>query len=167
MPLKLDFQFKLTPDLTKIVGAYTHSLKAEVNKVLSLLNGTGANQADKLYYAKPTIAGSATLTLDLNGGGLVDQFGDALVFARIKALLLINDPANPNTINLVRPASNGVPLFLAAGDGEPVHPGGFTAKFWPGATAIVVTATTGDLIDVVNTASGSVTPEIWIAGASA
>ena len=167
MPLnKSELAIRISPELLKAIGAQTLSQKLETSKVLALAAGTGAGQADRFYYAKPSIAGSATLTLDLNGGGLVDPYGDALAFARIKKLIVFNE-LGPNTINVVRPASNGVPLFLAAGDGEPVHVGGITIKYWPGATAIVVTAGTGDLIDIVNTAAGAVTPEIWIEGASA
>ena len=72
MALKSEFAVRVTPELTKAIGAYTLSLKPEIQKVLALANGVGASQADKLYYSKPTISGSATLTLDLTGGGLVD-----------------------------------------------------------------------------------------------
>lgn len=166
MALKSELAIRVSPELTKLIGAYTASIKPEIQKVLALANGVGANQADRLYYAKPTIGGSATLTLDLTGGGLVDPFGDALAFVRIKQIVIWNE-VGPNTINLQRPASNGLPFLLAAGDAAPVHSGGLVALFWPGVTAIPVTAGTGDLIDFVNTAAGNVTPEIWIVGASA
>lgn len=168
MPLKTDLTLRLKPELTKVIGSYTLVEATEFSQVLSLVTGVGANQADKLYYAKPTIVGSATLTLDVaTAGGLFDIYGDAFALARLKFLLLVNPSTNPNTINLQRPAANGVPLFLAVSDGEPVHPGGFVVKWFPGATAIPVTAATADLIDIVNTAAGNVTPEIWIGGASA
>ena len=167
MPLKSDLVVRLTPELTKLVGAFTFPLRPEISKTLTLLTGTGLNQADRLYYSKPTIAGSATLTLDVaTGGGLLDPFGDAVAMVKLKYILIVNE-LGPNTINLVRPASNGVPIYLAAGDGEPIHLGGLALKFWPTLAGIPVTAATADLIDIVNTAAGSVTPDILIGGTSA
>lgn len=167
MPLILDLNLRLKATLDKVLGGITGSLPVDLGRVQKLLSGVGLNQADKLYYAKPIIAGSATLQLDLAGGGLVDLYGDALAFARVKMILLLSDLALcPNVINLQRPA-NGVPIYLAAADGEPLRPGGMLLKVWPDATAIAVTAGTGDLIEIVNTAAGNVQPEILIAGASA
>jgi hypothetical protein len=48
-----------------------------------------------------------------------------------------------------------------------VRPGGLAVLAAPDATAYVVTAGTGDLIDIVNTAAGNVAPEIYLIGASA
>lgn len=134
---------------------------------IELTSGTGSGQADLIFHDQRTLAASATEDLDL-AGSLADAYGTTLTFARIKALLVIAAAANTNNVNVTRPASNGVPLFLAAGDGIPVRPGGAFAWFAPDATAVAVTAGTGDLVTFTNSSSGtSVTYDVVIIGASA
>ena len=71
-------------------------------------------------------------------------------------------------MRVTRPASNGVPLFLAASDGLDVKPGGCFLWLAPDATGVAVTAGTGDLINIANSSSGtSVTYDVVIIGASA
>jgi len=68
---------------------------------------------------------------------------------------------------VVRDSTSGAPLFLAAGDGIPVKPGGM---FWwhdPSAGGVAVTPSTGDLLNLVNSGAGtSVTCDVVIVGAS-
>jgi hypothetical protein len=122
-----------------------------------------------MYYARPTIGGSATLTLDVaTAGGLFDVFGDAFALVKLKLIVIKSDlTLCPNVVNLQRPAANGVPLFLAVSDGIPVRPGGGLIWWAPDLTGVGVVAATADLIDIVNTAAGNVQPEILIVGASA
>jgi hypothetical protein len=166
MGLITDVSLRVKPNLSKVVGNQTLAQLLDIGKAFTWASGVIVDTADKVYYAKPTIGGSATLTLDFSGG-LLDIFGDAFVLARLKMLLVLNDVANPNPINVQRPASNGLVLFGAASDLIPVRPGGFLLWGAPDATGIVVTAATGDLLDFVNTAAGNVTPEILAIGASA
>lgn len=130
-------------------------------------NGVGANQADRIWSDTRTLSASATEDLDL-AGVLTDAFGAALTFARIKALFVSAAAGNTNNVNITRPAANGVPLFLAAGDGIAVRPGGFLGWACSDATGVAVTAGTGDLITVTNSAGGTgVTYSVVIIGASA
>ena len=168
MPLKTELTIRLRPTLTKVLGGQTLSEMPEFFRALTLLTGVVLNQADKLYYSKPTIAGSATLTLDLIGGGLVDVYGDAFGPARLKVILINSDLAVcPNVITLQRPAANGLPLFGAASGSLPVRPGGGLLWWAPDLTGVLVTAGTGDLLDLVNTAGGNVQPDVYLIGASA
>jgi hypothetical protein len=76
--------------------------------------------------------------------------------------------SNTNNVRVTRPASNGVPLFLAASDGIDILPGGCFLWAAPAATTVTVTAGTGDLINVANSSSGtSVTYSVVIIGTSA
>lgn len=135
-------------------------------KNIELATGTSANQADMLWHDQRTLTASATEDLDL-AGVLTNAFGVTQTFARIKGLVVYAAAANTNNVNVTRPASNGVPLFLAASDGIPVHPGGIFAWVAPGA-AVTVTAGTGDLLTFTNSAgSTSVTYDVIIFGASA
>ncbi len=133
----------------------------------ALASGTGAGQADKLWTDTRTLAASATEDLDL-AGVLVDAFGTTTTFVKVKAVIVAAAAANTNNVNLTRPASNGVPLFLAAGDGIAVRPGGMVAIFAPDATGYAVTAATGDLLTLTNSAgTTSVTYDVVIIGTSA
>jgi len=61
-----------------------------------------------------------------------------------------------------------VPLFLAASDGISVRPGGLFCWAAPDATAVAVTAGTGDLLAIANSGAGtSVTYDVVIIGSSA
>ena len=134
---------------------------------LVLTSGTGANQADLIFHDQRTIAASDNEDLDL-AGTLVDAFGATLTFARIKAVLFAAAAGNTNNVQVTRPATLGVPLFLAASDGIAVRPGGVFMWAATDATGVAVTAGTADLINVANSGSGTtVTYDVVIVGASA
>ena len=141
--------------------------KAALSKVVSqaFSSGVGLNQIDRLLVDERTITGSGTDSLDFAGGGLLDVLGAAWAPARIKLLVVIN--LGPNDIQVQRPAANGIPLYLAASDGEQIPINGWLVKNWPSAAGIVVTAGTGDLLNIVNTAAGTITYQIICGGASA
>lgn len=135
---------------------------------LSLLSGVAAGMVDRVFTDTRTLAPSATEDLDL-AGVLVDAFGAAITFAKIKAVILKAASGNTNNVRVTRPASNGFPLYVAAGDGEDIPPGGFTAKAASGAAGWgTVTPGTGDLITVTNGGAGTpVSYDIVILGTSA
>jgi hypothetical protein len=134
-----------------------------------LLDGTGAGQINRWFQDTRSLNASANENLDLAGGGLVDEFGVALTFARVKVLMIACPSTNVGDIRITRPATNGVPIYLAAGDGQDVAPG--EAKLLicrSDATAIVVTAGTGDLINVANQSGAQANSySVFIAGSSA
>lgn len=143
---------------------------AQVAKSLSYDSGVGAAQADLLFSDTRSLAGSATEDLDLAGATYTDAFGTALAFARVKLIWFYAATANnaANKVNVTRPASNGVPWFLAAGDGIALAAGAGFLWFDPGATGVAVTAATGDLITVTNSAgTNTVSYDVLIVGASA
>jgi len=135
-------------------------------KKISFATGTGIGQGDKLWHATRTILASATDTLDL-AGSLTDGLGDPVTFVRIKALMVVGAPANAGNITLRRPATNGVPLFDTVSAGLPIVAGGMLMWVAPTAAGVVVTAGTGDLIDLVNTVASTVNCDVVILGASA
>lgn len=137
------------------------------NAAIELTSGTGSNQADLIFHDQRTLAASGTEDLDL-AGSLTDAYGTTLTFARIKAIMVTAASGNTNNVQVTRPASNGVPLFLAAGDGIPVLPGGVFLWVAPNAAGVAVTAGTGDLLTFTNSAgTTSVTYDVVIIGASA
>jgi hypothetical protein len=140
-----------------------------ITAAIDLTNGVGAGQADRVFADTRTLAASAAEDLDLSGT-LLDAFGAAVVFARVKALVIKADAANTNNVVLSRPAANGVPLFSAASDAVAVRPGGLLVLACGAAdvNGYVVTAATGDLINLANSGAGTpVTYSIIVIGASA
>lgn len=132
-------------------------------------SGTGAGQVDLVFTDTRTLSASGTEDLDL-AGSLTGAFGSTLTFARIKAVYVSAAAANTNNVQVTRPASNGVPWLMAAGDGIALRPGAFV--LWGSgsadATGVAVTAGTGDLITFTNSAgTTSVTYTVVILGCSA
>jgi hypothetical protein len=133
---------------------------------LLLSNGTGAQQANQVWSDRRTLGPSATENIDL-AGALTNAFGVTLTFTRVKLLMIKADAANnvANLVQVTRPAANGVPFMMAASDGFALAPGDWDIRASPGATAIPVTAGTGDLITITNSAgTNSVTYDIVIVG---
>lgn len=130
-------------------------------------SGTSNDQADRLWSDSGTITASSTTSLDLAGSALLDPFGVAVVFVKLKLIRIIAATTNVNNVVLTRPASNGVPIFSAAGDAFPILPGGMLEWVAP-AAGVTVTAATGDMLDLVNSGAGtSVLYDIVLVGTSA
>jgi|SRR5688500_4620070 len=168
MPLSASVLIQLQALLTNTSADLTlPSAPLSWARQFNIANGTGANQADRMYIDSNTLAASGTANVDL-AGSLTDAFGAALTFARIKAVFIAAAEGNTNDVQVTRPGANGAPLFMAAGDGIVVRPGGAFAWIAPDAVAVPVTAGTGDLLTFTNSAAGSsVTYEVIIIGASA
>lgn len=167
MALSTKLTTSLVATLTDALDLSTVSDPLSYAARYDLTSGTGASQADMLWHDKRTLSASATEDLDL-AGVLTNAFGDTQTFARIKMVVVAAASGNTNNVNVTRPASNGVPLFLAAGDGIAVRPGGLFVAVASDATAYAVTAGTGDLLTFTNSAgSTSVTYDVIVIGASA
>ena len=141
---------------------------ADLPKVYSQVfsDGAGADQAQRIFADTRTLAASANEDLDLSGS-LTDILGAAVVFTKVKAVIIKASASNSNNVNLTRPASNGVPLFLAAGDGIALAPGEVFVWLSGQAAGKTVTAGTGDLINLANSAAGSsVSYDIIVIGAT-
>lgn len=136
------------------------------NHVLAFANGTGANQADKRWSsAGRSLAGTASENLDL-AGVLLDYRGNAITFARIKAIAVYN--YGPNILKVGGAASNAFVNWVAdATDIVQVRTGGLLLLVAPDATAYAVTGTTGDILKIANAAAGAITYDIGLLGASA
>lgn len=149
-------------DLGTVTFPYTTTASAAYTA------GTGAGQVDKVFTDTRTLTASATEDLDL-AGSLTDIFGATITFARIKAIHVSAAAGNTNNVQVTRPASNGVPWLMAAGDGIALRPGAWNT--WGSgaadATGVVVTAGTGDLITFTNSAGTTgVTYTVVILGCS-
>ena len=166
MALVTELVERLTANLTATAGLTTAQVPLALEDHFQLASGTGSGQADKIYTLRNTLGASAAASLDL-AGSLSDGLGTALTFVTIKLVRVTAASGNTNDVQVTRPASNGAPLFLAAGDGLSVRPGGVFTWCAPG-VGVTVTAATGDLLTFTNSAgSTGVTYDVVIIGTSA
>ena len=167
MPLVSELTVRAVLDQTSPLDLATAAAPLDYMARIRLLSGTGAGAADMAWHDQRTVAASGNEDLDL-AGVLTGPLGGTLTFARIKGLIFKAADANVNNVQVTRPAANGVPWLLAAGDGIALAPGEVFAWLSPTATGKAVTAGTADLINVANSGAGTgVTYDVIIIGASA
>lgn len=154
---------------TSALDLGTANFPVSVRNAVSLASGTGAGQADLVFSDRRTLAASGTEDLDL-AGSLIGAYGNTLTYARIKGLYVAASAANTNNVVIGNAASNAWATLLNATGTVTLRPGAaLLAMAGPNdATGYAVTAGTGDLLHVINSASGSsVTYDVVVIGASA
>jgi len=114
-------------------------------------NGTGANQANKMYAASRTLAGGANETLDLSGS-LTDQFGNTLLFTAIKGIKIsVLISTTSSSISVGATGSNGWTGLLEQTTASIKIKNGYSfSVFGSDAAGMAVTAGTNDLLKVTN-----------------
>lgn len=169
----------LASSFTGTVGAYVRgrmtatndlsSVAAEISSDFNkaIVAGTGSGAADILFADERTLAASATENLDL-AGGLTDALGVSRTCVDVKAIVIKAAAANTNSVVVGGAGSNTfVGPFADATDKVTIPPGGVVSFVHPGA-GWTVTAATGDILLVANSAAGTgVDYEIVIVCASA
>ena len=136
---------------------------------------TAPNQVDLIYSVSTTIAASATATYDLGtGGGLTDRYGNALVFAEVVAILLVNRSTTatdglrigPHTVNgLTGPWVDSSDLNAVAPGASAAKPGIFYIE---GPDGYPVGDGSTDTIRIVeNGGANTVSYDLMILGRSA
>lgn len=171
MALTSKFAVSVDATLTSVLDLMTVSGKIERPHSVRLTSGTGAGQADKIWTDTRSLTTGASEDLDL-AGVLTDPFGATITFARVKGLYV--KAADANTTNLTvgaNVASSWATLFGptgASGGTVTLRPGGLFVAVCgvADATGWVVTATTADLLHVVNAAGATASYDIVIVGAS-
>ncbi|MFJ3537053.1 hypothetical protein ACIPQA_16470 [Streptomyces sp. NPDC090109] len=156
-------------ELTNALDLGTGRAAQALSRQVSLGSGTAAGQADRVWSDRRTLAASATEDLDL-AGVLLDAFGAAVTFARIKGLVVAAASGNANNVVIGAASSNPWATLLGATGTVILRPGAFlaVAAGAADATGYTVTASTGDLLKVANSGAGtSVTYDIHIIGTSA
>lgn len=146
----------------------TGQAKAElaVSHARNLTDGTANAQADRQFQDERTLATAANEDLDFAGGTLVDPFGAIFTAAEITAMQITADPTNTTNITFKPAAANGfLGPFGAATHTHTLKPGASWQASdpagWP------VTAGTGDLFNVANSAGASAKYKIAVLGRSA
>jgi len=146
-------------DLSTVAQAINYS------KNYSFTNGTAADQANMIFMDQRTIAASGTDDLDLYGG-LTNTYGTTINFTSIKGIIVYAAATNTNNVVIGGDASAAFINWVgAANDVINVKPGGMFALIDPNANGYAVTATTGDILQIANSSSGtSVTYDIILLG---
>lgn len=166
MPLTTVIDANVSAALTSALDLVTASAPLALNTRITMATGIATGQADLCWSDTRTVTASSTDALDL-AGTLTGNLGGTLTIVKLKAVLVRAAAGNTNNVRLNRPASNGVPLFIAAADGIDILPGGLFLWVAPGA-GVTVTAATGDLINIDNSGAGtSVTYDVLFVGTSA
>ena len=169
--LRTDMTLKLSAILDSGIAGV--SAQGEVgagalNEVVSWTNGTGSNQADRLYYGERTLATSTSETLDL-AGVLADIYGNTLTFAKVHVIAVKNMNTTAAKLEIGPNSTNGFGtngFWAAANDRDIVNiNGGVLVLYSP--AGVAVTASTADLLYVNNaSAVNALTYRIAILGTS-
>lgn len=140
----------------------------------SFTNGTGANQADIVYFDERTVASATNDDLDL-AGVLSTALGSTITAAELVAIAVVNGPvdttAAANTTDLtIGGASADVTGFLGGTTPTigPIKPGGvFLIAAGDAAGIGAVTATTADILRIANSSGASAKYQVAILARSA
>lgn len=129
--------------------------KPGYNFRIDFADGLGLNQAQKVFTDQRTLTASATEDLDL-AGVLTDAFGAALTFTEIKAMAIKASASNTNNVIVGNATTNGFITWVGgAAHTVTVRPGGILLLVAPDATGYAVTAGTGDILKIANSAGGT------------
>lgn len=166
MALDTKVKLELSSVYTSALDLVARSAPLSMAPKLTLTNGTGANQADKVWSDQITIAASGNSDIDL-AGTLTDPFGAALSFARVKLILVVAARTNTNNVVVGGASSTFNTWVSGTSPAVIVRPGGLLAVGCSDATAYEVTATSADVLRLSNSGAGSsVTCDVAIVGCS-
>jgi hypothetical protein len=161
MTLKLVLQhlYQNAPD----IGAPLDDFRLDLSD--SLAQGTGAEQADLVWYDERSLIG-ASETLDF-AAGPVNVFGAVLTFKKIRGLVIANKATlSGAALTIGGAAANALAsMFGATTDTVIVGPGGILL-LWSPTDAYVVTPGTGDLLKI-DAGAATITYDIYVIGTSA
>lgn len=161
--IKLIVQGKV--DGTVDIGTVMHDILFQPGWIWG--DGTGADSIKQIFADTRTLSASATEDLDL-AGGLTNALGATLTFTKIRGLIVRAATGNTNNVIVGGAGSNGFVTWVGgATHTVTVRPGGLLVLLAPDATGYAVTASTGDLLKIANSSSGtSVSYDIVILGAT-
>lgn len=117
--------------------------------------GTGADQAQKVFGGERTLASGVGEDLDL-AGVLTDAFGGTIAAAAVKGIAIVADKTNTTDLTIGNSGVNAfVGPFGAAAHTLTIGPGDFFVVTRRSAAGMAVTAGTGDILRVANAAGAA------------
>lgn len=132
-----------------VVGSDGGRQEVDITYDRTFEDGTSTNQAQALFFDEVRPIAQAGEDLDLNGSTSYKDFkGNNLDMVQMSLFYLENlDTDTGDSVNITRPAANGVTGMQAASDVTTVQPGGLFLWIAPIDKA-TVTAGTADLINL-------------------
>jgi len=133
---------------------------AAISFAQAIANGTGAAQADLVYFAERSVSSASNDDIDLNGS-LTDALGASIAAVELVAIMIINKQKDgtANTTNLtIGGGSNPVVGFLGGTTPTigPIRPGGILFLACPDAAGIgAVAAGTADILRIANSSGAT------------
>jgi hypothetical protein len=160
------FYLEVSGNYSNPLDLVTVSAPLSYKKSADMASGVAANQADRVFSDQRTLTASSTEDLDVSGGALTDPGGAAFTITKLKMLIVCASSSNTNNVVILGDA-NSVPILSTAATTLAIKPGGCAAVFDPSLGGYTVTNSTGDVIQVANSAGGtSVVYDILIVGTS-
>lgn len=153
-------------DLDSVVSALDKSFS------IAFSNGSGAYQANNRWADERTLLTATNENLDFAGGSLSNSLGGALTFTEIKLIIFYGPTTNTGNLTVSSPAATGVPFIAATGGTTPTPkftlvPGGLFIFGNPSDAGIIVTAGTGDIINIDNATGASQVYQVIVFGVAA
>lgn len=141
------------------------TLMAVLEYQKALTDGRGADSADVVYVTSFNLAAGANLDIDLNGGANETAFGDALAFAKLRGIMLLNDDTTDgDVLRLGGIGATGLVNWISANTAYvTVGPGMFLIHRTD-ATGYAVTAGTADILRITNPGSNAIAGRLAIWG---
>ena len=164
MPFNGEMSLRVFAEMTGSLDIEALRSKIDRTWKVSLGDGVGAGQAQRMFSDTRTLASGASESLDLNGAGLLDAFGNAITFTKVKGILIAADLANTTVLTIGNVTNGIVSPFLAATGGVIVPPGGMFFSATPDVTAFGITAATADLLKVANAAGAAANYDVVLIG---
>lgn len=163
MALNASVNVQLGGNHTSVLDFNTGDFSLAKKFLTSFANGTGLNQANKIFTDTRAVTTGATDALDLSGGGLLDAFGVVLVYTALKGLIIRSAAANTTNLTVLGNAA-AVPILGTVATTMVLKPGGVFVWLDTSAAGTTVTAATGDIIQIVNAAGATANYDVVLLG---
>ena len=148
-------QMILNSQFQKIQDLSTAKDALNFKRIFQIADGIGANKAESIFHDQRTLAASTSEDLDLSGV-LTDAFGALIAFSKIKTLIVAASANNTNDVVIGGAATfQFINWVGAVTDTIIIQPNGLFLLHNPTAGGYAVTAGTGDLLKIANSAGGT------------
>jgi hypothetical protein len=159
------FQFAMSGSIESDTGLARGTAALASVWTTDLKNGILADQADLVYTLKAqSIASAGTLSIDV-AGTLTDPFGTAFTPAKLRVVWIYSRSNNTTDLTLLGGGA-AVPILNTAATTATLRPGGMFLTTDSSTTGIPVTATTADIIQIVNAAGAAALVDVVLVGTS-
>lgn len=148
-------QLILNSQFSKVQDLSTAKDVLNFKRIFQIADGIGANKAESIFHDQRTLTASSTEDLDLSGV-LLDVFGVAIAFSKIKTMIIAALAGNTNDVLVGGAAATQFVNWVSdATDEIVVQPGGLFVLHNPTAGGYAVGAGASDLLKIANSAGGT------------